>query len=71
MVANGSGYPAGFTPKPAPLGVSFGGTAGSEPRLLGWAYAFEQATAAPRASGALVEVNPERLIAVAHHCCAA
>jgi len=44
MVANGSGYPEGFTPKPAPLGVSFGGTACSEPRLLELAYAFEQAT---------------------------
>jgi len=44
MVANGSGYAAGFTPKPAPLGVSFGGKACSEPRLLGLAFAFEQAT---------------------------
>jgi amidase len=44
LVANGDGYPAGFVPKPAPLGVSFGGTACSEPRLLELAYAFEQAT---------------------------
>ena len=44
MVANGDGFPAGFTPKPAPLGVTFGGTACSEPRLLELAYAFEQAT---------------------------
>lgn len=44
LVANGEGFPAGFTPKPAPLGVSFGGTACSEPRLLELAYAFEQAT---------------------------
>ena len=44
LVANGSGFPAGFTPKPAPLGVSFAGTACSEPRLLELAYAFEQAT---------------------------
>ncbi len=44
LVANGSGFPAGFIPKPAPLGVSFGGTACSEPRLLALAYAFEQAT---------------------------
>jgi len=38
------GFPPGFIPKPAPLGVSFGGTACSEPRLLELAYAFEQAT---------------------------
>ena len=44
LVANGSGFPAGFTPRPAPLGVSFSGTACSEPRLLELAYAFEQAT---------------------------
>jgi amidase len=44
LVANGSGYPEGFTPKPAPLGVTFGGMACSEPRLIAIAYAFEQAT---------------------------
>ncbi len=37
-------YPEGFNPKPAPLGVTFTGTACSEPRLIGLAYAFEQAT---------------------------
>jgi amidase len=37
-------FPAGFDAKPAPYGVSFTGTACSEPRLLGLAYAFEQAT---------------------------
>jgi amidase len=36
--------PAGFDPKPAPFGVSFTGTACSEPRLIEIAYAFEQAT---------------------------
>jgi amidase len=36
--------PAGFNAKPAPFGVSFTGTACSEPRLLALAYAFEQAT---------------------------
>jgi amidase len=36
--------PAVFDPKPAPYGVGFTGTACSEPRLLGLAYAFEQAT---------------------------
>jgi amidase len=51
MVPNGGGgqqrqdpFPAGFNPKPAPYGVGFTGTACSEPRLLGIAYAFEQAT---------------------------
>ena len=37
-------FPAGFDPKPAPYGVGFTGGACSEPRLLGIAYAFEQAT---------------------------
>ena len=37
-------FPAGFDAKPAPLGISFTGTACSEPRLIELAYAFEQAT---------------------------
>ena len=37
-------FPPGFTPKPALFGVSFTGTACSEPRLIELAYAFEQAT---------------------------
>src|SRR5688500_2732194 len=37
-------YPPGFTLQPAPYGVSFTGTACSEPRLIELAYAFEQAT---------------------------
>ncbi len=36
--------PAGFDPQPMPFGVSFVGTACSEPRLIELAYAFEQAT---------------------------
>lgn len=36
--------PPGFDAKPRPFGVSFAGTACSEPRLLELAYAFEQAT---------------------------
>jgi amidase len=44
LVKNGDGFPLGFVSKPAPLGVSFSGTACSEPRLLSLAYAFEQAT---------------------------
>jgi amidase len=37
-------FPAGFEPKPAPLGVAFTGMACSEPKLLELAFAFEQAT---------------------------
>jgi amidase len=37
-------FPAGFEAKPEPYGVSFTGMACSEPKLLGLAYAFEQAT---------------------------
>jgi len=37
-------FPEGFNAKPAPYGVSFTGTACSEPTLLRLAYAFEQAT---------------------------
>ena len=37
-------FPAGFDARPAPYGVTFTGAACSEPRLLGLAYAFEQAT---------------------------
>ena len=39
-----AGFPAGFDPKPSPFGVTFTGTACSEPRLIEVAYAFEQAT---------------------------
>jgi amidase len=41
---NQPAFPEGFTPKPAPYGVSFTGMACSEPRLIELAYAFEQAT---------------------------
>jgi amidase len=37
-------FPDGFDAKPTPLGVSFTGGACSEGRLIGVAYAFEQAT---------------------------
>jgi amidase len=37
-------FPAGFDAKPSPYGVSFTGTACTEPRLIELAYAFEQAT---------------------------
>jgi len=36
--------PEGFNAKPSPFGVSFAGSACSEPRLIELAYAFEQAT---------------------------
>ena len=36
-------FPESFAAKPAPYGVSFTGTACSEPRLLEFAYSFEQA----------------------------
>jgi len=37
-------FPDGFAAKPSPFGVRFTGTACSEPKLIGFAYAFEQAT---------------------------
>ena len=37
--------PMGFTEHGLPLGISFFATAYDEPRLIGLAYAFEQATA--------------------------
>jgi amidase len=37
-------FPEGFNAEPAPFGVSFAGTACSEPRLIELGYAFEQAT---------------------------
>jgi len=36
-------FPESFAPKPGPYGMSFTGTACSEPRLIELAYAFEQA----------------------------
>jgi amidase len=37
-------FPDGFESKPAPFGISFTGMACSESKLIGLAYAFEQAT---------------------------
>ncbi len=37
-------FPDGFDAKPAPFGVTFTAMACSEPKLIGLAYAFEQAT---------------------------
>jgi amidase len=39
-----AGFPSGYDPKPSPFGVTFTGTACSEPRLVALAFAFEQAT---------------------------
>lgn len=52
-LANLTGFPdlivpAGFTGDRLPVGISFIGTAFSEPKLLGLGYAFEQATHARR-----------------------
>ena len=41
-------FPAGFNARPGPAGVTFSGRAFSEPRLIGLAYAFEQAVQARR-----------------------
>jgi amidase len=41
---SGPPFPEGFEPRPQPYGVGFTGDACSEPRLLEFAYAFEQAT---------------------------
>ena len=42
-------FPDGFNAQPAPYGITFSGRAFSEPRLIGLAYAFEQATKHRRA----------------------
>lgn len=41
---NPAALPAGFDARPSPFGVTFSGPAFSEPRLIGYAYALEQAT---------------------------
>jgi len=43
-VPAGPPFPDGFDPKLAPYGVTFSGPAFSEARLIGFAYAYEQAT---------------------------
>ena len=39
-------FPMGFNAADSPIGVTFSGPAFSEPKLIGYAYAFEQATRA-------------------------
>jgi amidase len=46
-------FPDGFDAKPAPFGISFTGTACSEPRLIELAYGFEHATHRRRAPPSL------------------
>jgi len=70
-IAARAGYPsvivpAGYQPDGAPFGITFSGTAFSEPELLGFAYAFEQATnlrvsptSTPALAGETVEAVPE------------
>jgi amidase len=41
---NPAAVPASFNAQPSPFGVTFSGPAFSEPKLIGYAYAFEQAT---------------------------
>ena len=55
-------FPAGFNAKPSPLGVTFSGPAFSEPKLIGFAYAFEQATQhrVPPASTPPLPTNDEK-----------
>lgn len=44
LLAPPTPFPPGFDAQPAPYGVTFSGPAFSEGRLIGFAYAFEQAT---------------------------
>ena len=56
MNAPSPAFPADFVAAPAPYGVTFSGPAFSEARLIGFAYAFEQATkhrVAPESTPAL------------------
>jgi amidase len=41
---NPAAVPASFGALPVPFGATFSGPAFSEPKLIGFAYAFEQAT---------------------------
>jgi amidase len=68
VIANVTGFPdlvvpAGFTTDDLPVGISFFGTAFSEPKLLALGYSFEQATRAirrpvhtPALAGGTIEV---------------
>jgi amidase len=43
--------PGGYTPEGKPIGITFAGTAWSEPQLIALAYAFEQVTQYRRVPG--------------------
>lgn len=43
--------PGGYTPEGKPIGITFAGTAWSEPQLIALAYAFEQATQYRKTAG--------------------
>lgn len=65
-LANLTGFPdlivpAGFTSDRLPVGISFFGTAFSEPRLLALGYAFEQRTRARRSPAHTPPLEGERI----------
>ncbi|MBM0743942.1 PEP-CTERM sorting domain-containing protein [Phormidium sp. CLA17] len=68
-IAARAGYPsvivpAGYQSGNAPFGITFSGTAYSEPTLLGLAYAFEQATLFRRAPESVPSLEGETVAAV-------